>query len=610
MKKRILSLLLALVMVIGLLPVTASANELDNGLRYMVYDDHVEITGYTGNATEVVIPAEIEGLPVTSIGDWAFEDCSSLTGIMIPDGVTSINYGAFYGCSSLTSIVFPDSLSSISDWAFYKCTSLTSIMIPDNVSTIGVAAFSNCKGLTSVVMSAGITSIESYAFSGCESLTSISIPATLTSLGDEAFNMCYSLTGFLVDEGNSFFSSDSHGVLFNKDKSKLIQAPCTISGFYSIPDSVTSINNLAFQSAKLVGVTIPASITSIGSGVFNNCRNLTYVSFQEGVTRIGDMMFRYCESLVNVTIPASITHIDDSAFEYCANLNNITFCGDAPDFGLGVFYDVTATVYYPAGNTTWTEDVLKYSGGNLNIIPYDTNHTHEYSSEVIAPTCTAQGYTTYICSCGDSYEADYVDALGHDYADGFCTRCGEADPDYVKPVENPFTDVPAGCWYEAPVLWALENGITTGTSDTTFSPGDKCLRAHVVTFLWNAEKCPEPAAAASTFTDVPAGAWYEKPVLWAVENGITSGTSATKFGAGDVCSRYQVVFFLWKAAGSPEPKTTVNPFTDVKPSHFFYKAVLWAVENGITSGTSATTFGPTVPCNRAQVVTFLYAAYN
>ncbi|MBQ4550302.1 MAG: WG repeat-containing protein [Oscillospiraceae bacterium] len=175
---------------------------------------------------------------------------------------------------------------------------------------------------------------------------------------------------------------------------------------------------------------------------------------------------------------------------------------------------------------------------------------------------------------------------------------------------TPFTDVPSGSWFEAPVLWALENGITSGTSDTTFSPGNQCLRAHVVTFLWNAEKTPEPAAASSSFSDVPAGAWYEKPVLWALENGITSGVSPTKFGAGDVCSRYQVVFFLWKAAGSPEPKTTVNPFTDVNPGHFFYKAVLWAVENGITSGTSDTTFSPAQPCNRAQVVTFLYAAYN
>ena len=112
------------------------------------------------------------------------------------------------------------------------------------------------------------------------------------------------------------------------------------------------------------------------------------------------------------------------------------------------------------------------------------------------------------------------------------------------------------------------------------------------------------------FTDVPAGSWFEAPVLWALENGITEGTSATTFGAADVCTRYQVVYFLWAAAGKPEPKTTYNPFTDVKTSHFFYKSVLWAVENGITSGTSATTFSPTSPCNRAQVVTFLYKAYN
>ena len=212
---------------------------------------------------------------------------------------------------------------------------------------------------------------------------------------------------------------------------------------------------------------------------------------------------------------------------------------------------VTATAYYPAGNPTWTENVMQNYGGDITWVAYDPN----------APV-------------------------------------------------NPFTDVPAGCWYEAPVMWALENGVTSGSSETTFSPGDKCLRAHVVTFLWNAEKTPEPTAYTKSFSDVPAGAWYYKPVHWAVEHGITSGVSDTKFGAGDVCSRYQVVFFLWKAAGSPEPKTTVNPFTDVNPGHFFYKAVLWAVENGITSGTSATTFGPTAPCNRAQVVTFLYAAYN
>jgi hypothetical protein len=203
--------------------------------------------------------------------------------------------------------------------------------------------------------------------------------------------------------------------------------------------------------------------------------------------------------------------------------------------------------------------------------------------------------------------------------DAYCIRAYYNDKDYVDSAkfhvykmnpEAPFYDVPADSFYNDPVIWAVENGITNGVSELLFGSSDNCLRAHVVTFLWKAEKSPEPSAYTKSFKDVPSGAWYYKPVHWAVEHGITSGTSDTTFGAADVCSRYQVVYFLWAAAGKPEPKTTHNPFTDVKTSHFFYKAVLWAVENGITSGTSATTFSPTSPCNRAQVVTFLYKAYN
>ena len=112
------------------------------------------------------------------------------------------------------------------------------------------------------------------------------------------------------------------------------------------------------------------------------------------------------------------------------------------------------------------------------------------------------------------------------------------------------------------------------------------------------------------FTDVPAGEWYAEPVLWALENNITTGASATSFNPNGQCQRAQVVTFLHRAAENPEPSSVKNPFTDVKSSDFFYKPVLWAVEKGITNGISATAFGPTSPCNRAQVVTFLYRAYN
>ena len=175
---------------------------------------------------------------------------------------------------------------------------------------------------------------------------------------------------------------------------------------------------------------------------------------------------------------------------------------------------------------------------------------------------------------------------------------------------NPFTDVKEGDFYYDPVMWAVENGITTGATATTFNPGGNCLRAHVVTFLHRAEGNPEPSSTKNPFKDVKSSDFFYKPVLWAVEKGITNGTSATTFGSYDNCNRAAVVTFLWRNAGSPEPKSTNNPFVDVKSSDFFYKPVLWAVEQGITNGLDATHFGPATACNRAQVVTFLYRAYN
>ena len=170
--------------------------------------------------------------------------------------------------------------------------------------------------------------------------------------------------------------------------------------------------------------------------------------------------------------------------------------------------------------------------------------------------------------------------------------------------------MPADSFCADPVAWAVANGITNGTSETTFDPTGLCLRAHVVTFLHRAAGAPVPPTDENPFTDVKETDFFYKPVLWAVNRGITNGISATKFGAADVCNRAAVVTFLWRAMGSPEPETAENPFVDVKTTDFFYKPVLWAVEKGITQGLDATHFGPASPCNRAQVVTFLYRAYK
>ncbi len=175
--------------------------------------------------------------------------------------------------------------------------------------------------------------------------------------------------------------------------------------------------------------------------------------------------------------------------------------------------------------------------------------------------------------------------------------------------ENPFTDVPSGAYYEDAVIWAVKNGITGGTSATTFDPNGICTRAQAVTFLWRAAGSPAPKSTAMPFTDVPAGSYYYDAVLWAIEKGITKGTSDTTFSPNANCSRGQIVTFLWRSQMSPDA-AAANPFTDVAADAYYTSAVLWAVEKSITGGTSATTFSPSTNCTRAQIVTFLYRVYQ
>lgn len=174
-----------------------------------------------------------------------------------------------------------------------------------------------------------------------------------------------------------------------------------------------------------------------------------------------------------------------------------------------------------------------------------------------------------------------------------------------NPQTGVFVDVATGSYYEDAVDWAVENGITKGTDDTHFSPDGICTRAQAVTFLWRAAGSPEPETRAMPFTDVPVGSYYYDAVLWAVENGITKGTSDTTFSPNMTCSRAQIVAFLWRSEKSPAAGTA-NPFADVKSTAYYADAVLWAVKENITKGTTSTTFSPNADCTRAQIVTFLW----
>lgn len=291
--------------------------------------------------------------------------------------------------------------------------------------------------------------------------------------------------------------------------------------------------------------------------------------------------------------------------------------------------------YMESSAYTETGNSISLNRDTVHFAGTDISHTHTYTDAITAPTCTEQGYTLHMCFCGDSYTDTYVDALGHAWDDGVitvqptdenagektytCTRCGSTRTEVIPatggyiPCDGAtcpgkaFSDMPAkGNWAHDPIDWAVSNEITNGTSASTFSPEEGCTRAQVVTFLWRAAGKPEPVSSANPFADVNEGAYYYNAVLWAVEKGITNGTSDTTFSPDETCTRAQIVTFLWRYEGEPAPTSIDNPFTDVKTSAYFGNAVLWAVENGITNGTSNTTFSPDDTCTRAQVVTFLY----
>ena len=260
------------------------------------------------------------------------------------------------------------------------------------------------------------------------------------------------------------------------------------------------------------------------------------------------------------------------------------------------------------GYTFYLEQLSLESAGK----PTGQGCAHEYEARVSAPTCTEAGFTAYSCkTCDDSYLADVLPALGHEFRDGKCIRCGLADPGDRPEDPFRFNDVRnENAFYFKPVYWAYEARpqITNGMDQNYFGADVSCSRGQVVTFLWRAAGCPEPESTETKFNDVGPKAFYTKAVAWAVEEGITNGMTATTFAPGATCTRGQIVTFLWRFMDSPAPKSGETGFTDVEATAFYARAVAWAVENKVTNGMTAVTFAPNETCTRGQVVTFLYRA--
>ena len=486
MKKRLLSFVLAVLMIASLLPATALAADIVD-------------SGTCG--AEVTWTLDSEGVLTISGSGYMYDNGSSgapwhgrVKSAVIAEGVTSIGEYAFSDCRSLTSVTIPGSVTRIGEYAFYKCKSLTSVTIPDSVTRIGKYAFYDCTSLTSVTIPDSVTRIGEYAFSDCTSLTSVTIPDSVTRIGSYAFSDCASLTGIWVAEGNSHYSSDVFGVLFNKDKTTLVQCPGAFAA-YAIPNSVTSIGEYAFGNCKsLTSVTIPDSVTSIGDAAFAGCRSLTSVTIpdsvtiigyrafgscesltsvtiQNGVTSIGEEAFSWCTSLTSVTIPNSVTIIGDSAFYYCTSLTSVTIPNSVTLIDNGAFYycrsltsvtipdsvtiiewgafsdcDNLTDVYYTGTEIAWNK--IKISDNNDALKNAAIHYFSEWTREK-EPTCTEPGSETSVCpeaGCGKTFTRE-IPALGHSWDEGkvtkpateaedgvktfTCTRCGETKTETI-----------------------------------------------------------------------------------------------------------------------------------------------------------------------------------
>ena len=326
--------------------------------NYTTNDSTITITKYTGSGGAVTIPDTINGLPVTSIGDYAFEDCYGLTSVMIGTNVTNIGAGAFYWCNRLTSITIPNSVTSIGYDTFFWCKSLTSVTIPNSVTSIGDDVFDFCISLTAItvdMLNSVYCSVDGVLFDKDQTTLiqcpggitgSFTVPASVTSIEDYAFVYCTSLTSVTVDVLNPVYSSVD-GVLFNKSTNTLIQCPAGRAGSYTIPNSVTSIGSNAFTGCGLTNVMIGNSVTSIGYEAFAMCVRLTRVIIGNGVTSIGD-----------------------AAFGNCTELRGVYFKGNAPSIGSYVFYPESThgywtVVYYLPGTTGWGN-----SFGDLSTAPW------------------------------------------------------------------------------------------------------------------------------------------------------------------------------------------------------------------------------------------------
>ena len=556
-------------------------------VKTVVMDNGVTSIGnfaffFCGSLTDIVIPDS-----VTSIGDTAFTRCESLTGVTIPSSVTRIGNDVFNCCTSLTDITIPEGVTSIGDYTFHWCSNLTGVTIPEGVTSIGDSAFSGCRSLADITVPNGVTNIGVEAFSGCKSLTSMVIPDSVVSIGDHAFYGCANLAQVSIPDG---IASISDWLFSDCTSLKEISIPAGVTSIGDftfsycaslkeiiIPDGVTSIGGFAFNGCDgLVDVTIPASVEKM-SGAFAGCKNLATISVVpenvhfcslSGVVYSKDqktiIAYPAGRSDMGYTIPDGVTSIDDFAFYDCTNLAEISIPDTVTAVGRAAFSicDSLKDVYFLGTKDAWQK--VSIESENEAITENATIHYFSEWTREKEPTCTEPGSETSVCpeaGCGKTFTRE-IPALGHSWDEGKVTK--------------PATE--------------------TETGTKTFT----CTRCGET----KTETIPATGSVNVTemFTDV-SHSWADDGIQYCVTHQLMFGVGDNLFAPKMTTTRAQIVQILYNLEGEPKVSGTM-PFTDLT-QNWYKDAVLWSYQTGVVVGTSATTFEPDQPVTREQIAVIL-----